>query len=160
MNAKFVINSELMNYGWDDPLPEKFRPEWEDWTSSLHLLNGIKVPRSFYPLDIFPEKQELHICCDASEQAIGHVAYMRTTATDGRVHVAYVSSSSRVAPRCATSMPRLELCTALEAARCATAIVSEMEIKPDSVVMYSDSTSVLGYINSEERRYLSMSLGG
>ena len=144
--------SPLKNYDWDDILPNELKPAWEHWTSSLHELDNIKVPRSFYPRNFKPIEQQLHIFCDASEQAIGHVAYLRSVNADHTVYVAYVSSASRVAPRCATSMPRMELCAATEAARAATAIITELERKPDCVVMYTDSTSVLGYIRNESRR--------
>ncbi|XP_018018481.1 uncharacterized protein LOC108675002 [Hyalella azteca] len=143
----------LQNFGWDDLLPDQYKVGWDRWIESLRLLKLIQVPRNFYPLNFRPQKQELHVYCDASDKAIGYVMYLRSLSDEGDTHVAFVSSASRVAPRCATSIPRLELCAALEAAKGATSTVTELERKPDNVLMHSDSKIVLGYLANKQRRF-------
>ena len=98
-------------------------------------------------------RRELHLYSDSSDKAIGYVAYMRSETIHGDVHVSFVTSSSKVAPRCASSIPRMELCAAFEAARASSAIIRELEEKPDAVFMYSDSKIVLGYISNTEKRF-------
>ena len=72
---------------------------------------------------------------------------------DRKVHVAFVSSMSRVAPRCAIGMPQTELCAAVEAAKGATAITSELRRKPCGKYLYCDSMVVLGYLTNDQRRF-------
>lgn len=145
--------SELITYGWDDPLPESFRPRWDTFLNSLHELSKIKVPRSFYPPCLVPALQELHVFSDASDDAIGHAIYLRSVSIEGQVHVALVVSGSRVAPRSATSTPRLELCAAAEASRAALAVLVELESKPSKVYYYSDSMVALGYLANRDRNF-------
>ena len=145
--------SELVSYGWDDPLPELHLPRWVSILDSLKQLNEIKVARSFYPASFFPVYQELHVFCDASEDAIGYVMYLRSVSSNGKVHVAFVTSGSRVAPRSATSIPRLELCAAAEAIKAALSVLSELECKPYKSFYHSDSMVVLGYLANCERRF-------
>ena len=88
-----------------------------------------------------------------ADNAIGHVLYIRSVSQDHQVHVSFISSSSKVAPRCATSTPRLELCAAVEATRSVRATTMELERKPDDIYLYSDSKVVLGYLINEQRRF-------
>ena len=157
LQPKFIpqkeANSPLYHLDWDDELPSEHLPEWQAWLQSLQSLHNLSVARCLVPKNFPVSVQELHVFADASEEAIAHVIYLRSTATDGRVHVSFVSSAAQVAPRAATSMPRLELCAALEAARSASDIVSALERKPTSVHYYSDSKVVLGYLFNETRAY-------
>ena len=71
----------------------------------------------------------------------------------GEVHVAFVCSSSTVAPHSATTMPRLELCAAVKAAMSATVIREELRVKMNQVHCYGDSMIVLGYLTNQQRRF-------
>lgn len=46
-----VLLREIMqpssSTNWDDPLPESFREQWENWVESLHYLKDIKIPRMY-----------------------------------------------------------------------------------------------------------------
>ena len=146
-------NVELVGCGWDDALPSSYETMWKTWLTSLKSSCEIRVPRAFYPEGFLPIRQELHVYCDASDLAIGHVAYMKSVDVSKASHVAIVTGSSRVAPRNATSIPRLELCAAMEAAKAATTIMSELRVKPDQLFLYSDSQIVLGYLNNLGKRF-------
>ena len=141
-------------YDWDDPLPEKFRPAWDEWLSQLEDSRLITIPRCFHPKGFGPiVKAEVHVFADASSNAIGHVIYLRQFNDQGHISVAFVSGSSKVSPRSATSIPRLELCAATDAAKSAVNIVLELRTAVDQVFFYSDSNVTLGYISNKEARF-------
>ena len=97
-------------------------------------------------------KQELHIFSDASTEAIASVAYVRSVGGQGNVEVRFLMGNAKVAPRAATTVPRLELCAALSAAEMAYDLSKELKaINFDSINFYTDSAVVLGYLRSETR---------
>ena len=94
----------------------------------------------------------LHIFADASELAFGAVGFLRFDRPDG-VKTSFVLAKSRVAPLKYVSIPRLELCAALLAARLSKVIKSELRLKVDQITFWSDSTTVLRWINSLHCRF-------
>lgn len=83
--------------------------------------------------------RELHIFADASEQAHGAVAYMRTEDADGHVHLSFILACSRVAPKRLHSIPRLELCAALVTAQLAAAAARSDSSTVQSLVAIKSS---------------------
>ena len=151
---KILMESHLEGFDWDAPLPAQFKKEWDNWVNELEQLNSISVPRCYKPLGFGTvERIELHVFCDASEQAIGHVIYLRLTNERNEVHVSFVTASSRVAPKGTRSIPRLELCAALNATIATAYVLEEIDLDIDEVRLYSDSRIVLGYLNNQERRF-------
>ena len=63
---------------YDDPLPDVFRSQWNEWVQSLTSFNKLQIPRSFLPKGFQPVRQKLHIFCDASDDAIDYVAYLKS----------------------------------------------------------------------------------
>ena len=63
------------NFGWDDPIPEKYVKQWEKWLDSLVHLPCVTFLRCFTDLTS-ESKVELHIFCDASICAYGVVVYL------------------------------------------------------------------------------------
>lgn len=96
---------------------------------------------------------QLHVFCDASERAYGSVAYMRIVDNQGQIHVSFVLSRSRVAPRKQLSMPRLELCAALTGAQLAHLLQMELTVPIQRIILWSDSMTVLHWLYSESCRY-------
>ncbi len=139
---------------WDDPLGALHRDPWERWLSALKQLSTLSLPRSFVPpnFDASPERN-LHVFSDASDNAIGSVIYLQCVSNSGTSSVSFVHGSSRVAPKGATSIPRLELCAAVEAVLYAQQILRDLTTPPSSVSYYTDSQVVLGYIRNEEKRF-------
>ena len=70
-------------------------------------------------------------------------------------HVLFVFANSKVAPRSATSVPRLELCAAVEASQSAAYVASELKDTVNSIHLYSDSEITLGYIRNKQRIFTS-----
>ena len=154
MQRQILLNNpQLEKYGWDDLLPSQYFNSWSNWLESLDQLSSFQIPRSFYPEGFKPLRQELHVFCDASEHAIGHVNYLRSIDHAGSCHVSFVSASSKLAPKTATSMPRLELNAAVEACKNANKIMTDLKHKPNAVYFHSDSQIVLGYLTNQKRRF-------
>ena len=124
-----MAGSKVGAYDCDQSLTESFRPGRNALLESLEQLPNIKVAHSFYPVTFTPASQELHTFCDASEDAIGHVIYLpiHSISSDGKMHHAFVTIGSSVAPSYATTIPRLELFLVAEATKAALFVVSELE---------------------------------
>ncbi len=97
--------------------------------------------------------REVHVFCDASEQAYGSVAYLRTVDSQGAVHLSFLLARSRVAPKRLLSMPRLELCGAVTGAQLAKLLEKELTLKIDQIILWTDSTTVLTWLQSESCRF-------
>ncbi|KAF2347858.1 Retrotransposon Pao, partial [Trinorchestia longiramus] len=139
---------------WDKPLPVKYKPLWDDWIKSLRQAPQIAVPRSYRPLGFGKCAQPtLHVFCDASKEAIGHAIYLRSVNTDGKVQVSFVTGSSKVSPRSATSVPRLELCVAVDASRAHCEVLEELQMSVEATTFYTDSLIVMGYLSNKSKRF-------
>ena len=134
-------------------LPKQYEREWNEWKESLSLTSGLSIPRPYRPKGFgIPTKIELHVFADASLQATGHTIYLRSMHSDS-LHVELVTASSKLTPRQAHTIPRLELCAALDATVAAKDVSSIVGVSNRDVFLYSDSTVVLGYIRNTHRRF-------
>ncbi|XP_071492621.1 uncharacterized protein [Diadema antillarum] len=134
---------------WDVVLPEVYRPIWESWTSGLSELESLSIPRNYLTC---PEKGTLHVYCDASEVAVAAVAYL----IDGDAEnpsASFVFGKSKLAPKSGHTIPRLELCAAVLATEVASVVCRELNIQAATVVFFTDSRIVLGYLNNTTRRF-------
>ena len=153
IQREILLDNDLKDFSWDDQLPQRYYNKWNDWLASLPHLVNFRVDRCFHPQNFDPIRQEIHIFADSSEMALGVVSYMRSINAAGEIHVNFIQSQSKLCPKGATSMPRLELCAALEAAKCARTIFGDLLHKPDEVYLYSDSMIALGYITNQSRKF-------
>ncbi|KAL7841272.1 hypothetical protein SRHO_G00249630 [Serrasalmus rhombeus] len=95
---------------------------------------------------------QLHHFCDASEVGYGTVSYIRF-ASDRNVHVSFVMGKARVAPLEQMTIPRLELQAATLASRMDKMLRVELQMNLEPSVIWTDSQSVLKYINNEQTRF-------
>ncbi|KAI2646144.1 ORF V: Enzymatic polyprotein [Labeo rohita] len=126
---------------WDDPnLPPDLLHSWMQWEEELHFgIEGVT--------------REVHIFSDASEQAYGAVAYLRTVDPAGQTCLSFLIACSRVTPKRVHSIPRLELCGSLVAAQLAKLLANKLTLPIHSTVLWTDSTTVLQWLKSESCRY-------
>ena len=94
----------LQGTDWDELLPAAVSDSLTDWLSQLDQLAGVQIPRCLCTGAEAPES-EVHVFCDASQDAYGAVAYFRTVDAPGDVTVRLISSRVRVAPVKAVSIP-------------------------------------------------------
>ncbi|KAK7929669.1 hypothetical protein WMY93_006064 [Mugilogobius chulae] len=155
LHAK-IMQQELCKRGcsWDDSLPQDIWQRWKKWLEELELLATFSVDRCIKPADFTVLKQaQLHHFSDASEEGYGIVSYIRMVDQKGHIHVAFLLGKARVTPLKAVTIPRLELSAAVLAAKMNTMIKAELGVPLQESVFWTDSTSVLKYVNNEDRRF-------
>ena len=139
---------------WDKKLPEPELRQWNRWLSGLPDLKTVTIPRSFVPNTSTPIKSySLHIFADASFLAIGAVAYLKASTDIGTPTISFVNGESKLSPKGATSIVRLELCAAVQATEMSQRICQQLTRKPDSVSFYTDSRVVLAYIANSSKHF-------
>lgn len=137
----------LSKVDWDDPIPNELYSSWNEFYRNLHFLSDMKIPRQFLIKNFV--RVEIHCFSDASMAAYGGCLYLRSTDIDGNVLVRLACAKSRVAPLKTVTLPRLELCGALLAAKLYKGVIDSIDIKIDSTTFWSDSTIVLAWIANE-----------
>ncbi|XP_071964141.1 uncharacterized protein [Antedon mediterranea] len=138
---------------WDDPLPEGMKHKWDAWKESLKKLASLKIQRTYHKSlrkDVINTK--VHVYCDASEQAVAAVAFLRTTTIHG-TEVGFLIGKSRISPKQGHTIPRLELCSTVVATELAKIIITELHFPPSDIIYHSDSRVCLGYLNNTTRRF-------
>ena len=96
---------------------------------------------------------EMHTFRDTSEMASSAVSYLRIVNNTGEVQVTFGLGKAKLTAAHATTIPRLELWAAVLGVGMTELVHKELEQKPDSVIYYSDSKFILGYIKNESRRF-------
>ena len=157
LRAKLLVQRLwTLKCGWDEPLTGTELKMWEQWLSELPQLKEIEVPRCLKAAascDDSVLETELHIFCDASENAFGAVAYLRTMTSEGAISSAFVMSRTRLAPLKQLTIVRLELQAAVLGVRLANFIKRELSCPVKDTFYWTDSQVVLQYLMNESRRY-------
>jgi len=91
--------------------------------------------------------------CDASEVGYGAVSYLRFIGTDSRVHCSSVMSKTPLAPLKSLSVPHLELTATTLAVKPDKMLRKELEVPINRSIFWTDSTSVLCYIENEDKHF-------
>ncbi|XP_049877899.1 uncharacterized protein LOC126375096 [Pectinophora gossypiella] len=139
----------LCKTGWDDPVPQNIILSWKNYINKLPHLQTLRIPR--HVIGENTNVNELHIFTDASQDAYGACAYVRSYIDDPLlvrvpIKTCLLCAKSKVAPVTTVSVPRLELNGALLGARLYKQIIKSLRITFDKVCFWSDSTIVLGWL--------------
>ena len=106
-------------------------------------------------LDTF-DNVELQMFGDTSQDIFSAVEFLldRVTTPTGKVktELAFVLGKARMAPMKVMTVPRVELQAALLAARLKNEIIQALTVTVNQVFMWTDSTTVLQWINSNEKQ--------
>ena len=141
-----------LKFDWDQPLPPDVLCRWKDWVSQLPVLSEISVPRTLRnPGEVV--RYQLHLFADASMRAYGAVCYLLVDYADGSRSSSLVIAKSRLAPLHQMTVPRMELSGAALAVRLEVSVRKEFDFPLEDSVFWTDSTIVLGYIKSDDKRY-------
>ena len=142
-----------LNCGWDESIPTAYIDKWKEWLKDLNLISSLRIRRCLKPPNFEVTEAQIHHFCDASERGYGTVSYLKLTKDDGLPHIAFVIGKARVAPLKVVTIPRLELASAVLAARIDRMLKRELELILGDSVFWTDSTAVLKYIQNDARRF-------
>ena len=134
---------------WHEELPKGTAERFLEWSVELPKLAAITTPRSYFSGNF--EDLELHMFGDSSQEVFSAVAFLRarvTTSSGPQTELAFVLDKARVAPMKVMTVPKLELQAALLAARLKQDICRALTVKVNRVFMWTDSTTVLQWLNS------------
>ncbi|XP_045495987.1 uncharacterized protein LOC123694566 [Colias croceus] len=137
---------------WDENLSSELLNQWLHFRKELDGIRGIAVPRWLSTTNDDPV--ELHVFADASQVAYAAVVYLKTVDTEGNTYVNVVTSKTKVAPiQKEISIPRMELCAALLAAKLISEVAQVLQVPKDKLFAWSDSTIVLAWLRGEPSRW-------
>ena len=137
-------------HDWDTPLPKHLEIAWKNWSNDLKTVSHIIIPRCVYSK--VKENvlcKSLHCFGDSSSKAYCANAYV-VFETEVRRYVCLLTSKSRVAPLADTSIPRLELLSAVITARLYStvrkALANQWKIDDENCQFWLDSKTALFWI--------------
>jgi hypothetical protein len=140
----------VQNLDWDDPVSLDTANEWKSFAKNISDLQKIEIPR--FALCVNLVHFELHSFSDASQHAYGACVYLKSVDVANNVTVKLLCAKSKVAPLKATTMPRLELCAALLAAKLCKAVSESLRVQPTRMIHWCDSTIVLAWIHNTSNK--------
>ncbi|XP_075157911.1 uncharacterized protein LOC142231178 [Haematobia irritans] len=133
--------------GWDEAIPKELHKKWYSWWKEFEKLKDFKINRCLSPT-FFEQEVQLHVFVDASQEAFSAVCYFKI-----QENVSFVIGKTRCAPIKLLSIPRLELQAAVLGTRLSQVIINNHDIHISKVFFWSDSQTVLQWLNSKERRF-------
>ena len=139
-------------FSWDEELDGGIADKWTTWLRVLPAVQNVTIPRCYRYVCSTNAKRELHVFCDASENGMAAVAYLRFEEGD-HIECALVGSKTRVAPLKFLCIPRLELQAAVIGARLADTIRRSHRLEVSRTIFWTDSRNVLSWLHSDHRRY-------
>lgn len=137
---------------WDSPIPAHLDDLWKRHQAELKFIETISIPRRI--TQDCATSTQLHAFSDSSEKGYAAAVYLRVE-TPTSVHCQLITGKSKVAPLKRSTIPRLELCGALLAAKLLRFVVDAFQerLKIDQSYAWTDSTTALVWIRSSPHRW-------
>ncbi|XP_047499242.1 uncharacterized protein LOC125046242 [Penaeus chinensis] len=134
---------------WDDTLDVSTVKECKMFFKELYELERLTFRRSLIPSNVVG-KPSLIIFSDGSMQAYGACAYVRWQIGEDEFESHLIAARNKIAPIKQMSIPRLELCAALMAARLRESILKEFTWKFEGIYHIVSSSIVRSQIQKGE----------
>lgn len=154
--APFTLLQDLWKSGcnWDEEINDECFKKWTWWRNTLSSIENLQIPRCYLKGSSAAgyDNLQLHVFCDGSSQAYGCAAYFRLE-TPGGIICSLVMAKTKVAPLKQLSIPRMELQAAVLGARLTNAVIANHRVKVAKRILWSDSRTVLSWIQSDQRKY-------
>ena len=141
---------KISDQSWNDELPEDIRDKFLEWHSGLPLSGQLTIPRCYFKEPV--DQIELHMFGDSSQDVFCAVELLCTRLSNShKTQISFIFDKARVAPMKALFIPKLELQAALLATRLKDDILTALTVSINHVYMWTDSTTVLQWLNSTEK---------
>lgn len=140
-----------LNFAWDESLPQELNTTWEEVYHEINAINTITIDRHVSVSDAI--SIEYHGFCDSSEKAYGACIYACTISKHGKRTCKLFCAKSKVAPLKATSIPRLELQSALLLAQLAHKVSLACRIPKTHFYYWTDSMVSLTWIKAPSAKW-------
>ncbi|GFY33245.1 uncharacterized protein TNCV_1240951 [Trichonephila clavipes] len=131
----------VLKLEWDEPLSNPIAKEWNDFVSTLPVIQNIHVPR----LVVGKGRIIIHGFADASTAAYGAVLYAQSISEED-VSTRLLCSKSRVAPVKPITIPRLELCACVLLSQLLEKVLHSLTLAIQQIMLWTDSNIVLAWI--------------
>lgn len=138
--------------GWDDVLPSELCDELFQYIDSLQYITEIKIPR-WINTSKKNSSIQIHGFSDASTMAYGAALYIRTVDKNEKVHVHLIASKSKVAPKKALTIPRLELCGAHLLSKLLSSVRTGLRhatVSSENIYLWCDSEVVCYWLRNKK----------
>jgi hypothetical protein len=136
---------------WDQQLSPQLQEEWNQLSKTIPTLSDIHITRKVICNNA--TNIQLHGFCDSSETAYGACIYIRSTDASNNVFCSLLCLSSRVAPLKKQTIPRLELCAAVQLVKLYKRVTAALSNLTSVAYMWTDSTIVLSWIHSLSNKW-------
>ena len=140
---------KTLNLGWDDPLPLEVKERWIVVLQAAKTAETVQFRRCIKPDEPVLGKPMLIVSNDASKEAMCTTAHVRWELEDGTFKCYLFSAKTRVAPLQMESIPRLEMLSAVLAARLSKAIQTHSNFEFSQVVHILDSMCTLATLHKD-----------
>ncbi|GFW55283.1 uncharacterized protein TNCV_116691 [Trichonephila clavipes] len=140
--AKLILQKLwVLKLEWDEPLSNPIAKEWNDFVSTLPVIQNIHVPR----LVIGKGRIIIYGFADASTAAYGAVIYAQSISEED-VSTRLLCSKSRVAPVKQITIPCLELCACVLLSQLLEKVLHSLTLPIQQIMLWTDSNIVLAWI--------------
>ena len=121
-------------------MPEDITDNFLEWHFGLPLLGQLTIPRCYFTEPV--DQIELHMFGDSSQDVSCEVGFLRARLSSShKSQISFIFSKARVAPMKALSIPKLDL----------PDILTALTVCINHVYLWTDSTTVLQWLNSTEK---------
>lgn len=136
----------LLKIGWDEQIPLEISDMWNKIMKNLKFIENLSIPRQAFCAN--PVSVDIHTFSDASISAYAACVYVRSSDALGHITVRLLCAKSKVAPLKTSTIPRLELCGAVLAARLFNKVTNSLRCSVGNTYFWCDSNVVLGWLNT------------
>ena len=158
--SPFVVRAKILfqslweqGYEWDEGIAPDLEKRWKNWIQELQMVKEISIPRKYNQSNMNIKRRELHIFGDASQEAYGSVAYLKSYDEENQASIGLIYAKSKVAPVKKITLPRLELLAAEMSTKIAQYILESLQYTEVSLYLWTDSKITLYWIKRNSKQW-------